>query len=138
VQQSISFNDLIGEQQRRLRDGQPERLGGLEVDHQLEARRLCDWGIARIGARHNFGNVPCGAPILFAKVCPIAYGLRRGGATQYIDRIFSRTSHVQQQEASHNAEIFVKAIHAVDSIRTFYRPIAMPNKRGSQRVKKHK
>src|ERR1700733_2240540 len=71
VQQSTSFNDVVGEQQHRLRDGQPERLGGLEVDHQLEARRLFDWEIARIGARHNFGNVPCGAPILFAKVCPI-------------------------------------------------------------------
>jgi hypothetical protein len=56
VQQSTSFNDLVGEQQHRLRDGQPE------------ARRLFDWEIARIGARHNFGNVPCGAPILFAKV----------------------------------------------------------------------
>jgi hypothetical protein len=56
--------------------------------------------------------------------------------SQYgIDRIFSRTSNVQQQEASHNAEIFVKAIHAGDSIRTCHRPIAMPNKRSSQCVK---
>ncbi len=41
-----------------------------------------------------------------------------GDAAPYIDRIFSRTSNVQQQEASHDAEIFVKAVHAVDSICT--------------------
>src|SRR5271167_1317614 len=39
----------------------------------------------------------------------------RGDAAHYIDRIFSRTSNVQQQEAAHDAEIFVKAIHTVDS-----------------------
>ena len=53
---------------------------------------------------------------------------------QCIDRIFSRTSNVQQQEAPHDAEIFVKAIHAIDLIRTRYCPISMPNKRSSQGV----
>ena len=55
-----------------------------------------------------------------------------------MDRKFSGTRNVQQQEASHNAEIFVKAIQAGDLIRTCYCPIVMPNKRSSQRVKKHK
>jgi predicted metalloprotease with PDZ domain len=64
--------------------------------------------------------------------------LRRGDTVQCIDRIFSSASNVQQQEATHNAEIFVKAIHAGDLIRTCYCPIAVPDKRGSQRVKKHK
>src|SRR5262249_14511980 len=35
-----SLDDLIGSQEQRLRDGEPEGLGGLEVDHQLEFRRL--------------------------------------------------------------------------------------------------
>jgi hypothetical protein len=30
------LDHLVGEQQYGLDDGQPERLGGLEVDHQLE------------------------------------------------------------------------------------------------------
>src|SRR5208337_3154200 len=60
--------------------------------------------------------------------------LRRGNTVQCIDRIFSSTSNVQQQEATHNAEIFVKAIHAGDLIRTCYCPIAVPDKRGSQRI----
>ena len=47
---------------------------------------------------------------------PMAKSLGRADTAQCIDRIFSRTSNVQQQEASHNAKIFVKAIHAVDLI----------------------
>ena len=65
---------------------------------------------------------------------PNSHRLWRGDAEQCIDRIFSRTGNAQQQEASHNAEIFVKAIQAVDLIRTFHCPIAMPDKRSSQRV----
>src|SRR5262249_20756225 len=38
-QQTASLFDLlVGEQQERLGDGQPHRLRGLEVDHQLELR----------------------------------------------------------------------------------------------------
>ena len=68
---------------------------------------------------------------------PILKRLRRGDAAQYIDRIFSGTGSVQQQEASHNAEIFIKAVHAVDTILTCHCPIAMSDKRSSQRVNKH-
>jgi hypothetical protein len=46
--------------------------------------------------------------------------LWRGNTAQCIDRILFRTCNVQQQEASHDAEIFVKAIHAIDSIRTCF------------------
>src|SRR5437867_8354269 len=35
-----SLNDLIGPLQERLRDRQPERLRGLEIDHQLKLRGL--------------------------------------------------------------------------------------------------
>jgi hypothetical protein len=48
-QTSSLFDHLVGGGEHRLRHGQAERLGGLEVDHQLEARRLFDWEIARIG-----------------------------------------------------------------------------------------
>jgi len=34
------FNNLIRPQQQRRRDGEAERLGGLEVDDQLELRSL--------------------------------------------------------------------------------------------------
>src|SRR5215467_9477964 len=36
------FNDLIGAHEDRWRDGQAERLGGPEIDHQLKRGRLLD------------------------------------------------------------------------------------------------
>jgi hypothetical protein len=38
---------------------------------------------------------------------------------------------MQQQEASHDAEIFVKAIHVIDSIRACFCPVALPVDGGS-------
>src|SRR5215475_3458044 len=48
-----SLDDLIGAQQQRWRDGEAERLGGLEIDHQLEFRRLLD---GQIAGNHTLEN----------------------------------------------------------------------------------
>jgi hypothetical protein len=42
-------DNLIRAQEQRRRDRQPKRLGGLEIDDQLELRRLLDGKIARLG-----------------------------------------------------------------------------------------
>ena len=34
-------------------------------------------------------------------------------------------------------KVLVKTLHAVDFVRTFHRPVVMPDKRGSQRVESH-
>jgi hypothetical protein len=36
----VSFDHLVGAGKDRLWDRQTERFGGLEIDHQLEPRRL--------------------------------------------------------------------------------------------------
>ena len=36
----VSLDHLVCGRQERLWDGKAERLGGLEVDHQIETRRL--------------------------------------------------------------------------------------------------
>src|SRR6266481_4364542 len=43
------INHLIRPLQERLGDGRAERLGGLEVDDQLEVRRLLDGQIGGLG-----------------------------------------------------------------------------------------
>src|SRR5580658_944324 len=63
-----------------------------------------------------------------------AQKLPRADIAQCIHGISTSTGNVQQQEASHDADIFVKAIHAVDLFSTLERPISMPDKRRSQCV----
>src|SRR5882724_6242440 len=55
------FDDLIRTSQQRRRDRQPERLGGLEVDDQLELRGLLHREIGRFRALENLvyiGHTP--------------------------------------------------------------------------------
>jgi hypothetical protein len=40
-----------------MRDGQAERLGGLEIDDQLECRRLLDRQIGGLGALEDLSDV---------------------------------------------------------------------------------
>src|SRR5262245_16024238 len=49
-QHSCSFDHLVGAQQDRGRQLDANRLGGLEVDQQLELRRLLDGQIGGLGA----------------------------------------------------------------------------------------
>src|SRR5262249_12441109 len=52
-----SFDDLVGVGEDRWRDRQPERLGGLEIDHQFECGRLLDRQIGGLGAIENLPGV---------------------------------------------------------------------------------
>src|SRR4051794_36944729 len=54
-----SLNQLIRELQQRLRDRYAKRLGGLEVDHQLELGRLLDRQIGWLRAFENFVHKGC-------------------------------------------------------------------------------
>src|SRR5207247_2955576 len=51
------FDHLVRPEQDRLRDREAERLGGLEVDHELELCRLLDRQVAGLGAFEDFVNV---------------------------------------------------------------------------------
>ena len=48
-QEHALFDHVICPQQQRLRDGEPERLGGLEVDDELEGGGLLNWQVAGLG-----------------------------------------------------------------------------------------
>ena len=52
-----SFDDLVGAMEDRLWECQAERLGGLQIDDQLERRRLLDWQIGGLGALEDFSDV---------------------------------------------------------------------------------
>ena len=67
---SVSFDHLVGAGEDRLRHGEAERLCGLQVDDQLEFRRLLDWQIGRIGAVEDLSDIDAGLAIGPVKLGP--------------------------------------------------------------------
>src|SRR4029434_7818047 len=63
------LDDLVCPQERRRRDRQARRLGGLEVDHQLELRRLLDGQVAGPGALEDLVHVDGSSKVCAAKAC---------------------------------------------------------------------
>src|SRR6266851_1189428 len=69
---SSLLDHLIRPQQERLGDREAEGLGGLEVDDQLERRRLLDRQVARLRTLEDLVDVGGSTP----KVCPQAGTVR--------------------------------------------------------------
>src|SRR5262249_61741459 len=65
----VSFLDhLIGPPKERRRDCKAERLGRLEVDHELELCWLLDWKFAGFGAPENLVYVGGGPAVQFRDI----------------------------------------------------------------------
>src|SRR5271165_1702060 len=67
-----SFDDLVGAGEDRLRHGEAERLGGVEIDDQLECRRLLDRQIGRLGALEDLSSINAELAIHVGEAGPIA------------------------------------------------------------------
>src|ERR1700682_1891991 len=54
---NVSFDHLVCAAKQRQRESEAERLGGLQVDDQLDLHRLLDWEIGRLFAFENPARV---------------------------------------------------------------------------------
>ena len=72
-QNSVLFDHLVGGSKLRRRNGQAERLGGLEVDDELELGRRLNWQIGGFRTAKDAVDVIRGAAKQVANVRPITY-----------------------------------------------------------------
>ena len=66
------LDNLVGAHQHRVRHSEAERLGGLEVDDQLEGRRLLDRQIGGLGAFEDRSRVSADQAKGRSEACSIA------------------------------------------------------------------
>src|SRR5262249_9724877 len=72
-----SLNELVGSQQKRLRDRQAERLRCLEVDDQIELGRLLDRQIGGLGPLEDPINVNRRSSLHLRNIYPIGHEATR-------------------------------------------------------------
>src|SRR5215813_15315028 len=70
---ACSFDDFVGAGEHREWQNETQRLGGVEIDDQLELRRLPDRDIGRLGALQYFVYVSCGAPVHVREVRAVGH-----------------------------------------------------------------
>ena len=61
---------LVGNRQQRFRDGDAERLGGREIDDELELGRLHDRQVGGLGAFENAPSIDANLTITLRVVVP--------------------------------------------------------------------
>src|SRR4029453_10939490 len=66
-----SFDDLVGALLKQRRHVEAERLGGLEVDHQLELDRGLDWKLARFCALEDAIDIRRRGPKIIDQVISV-------------------------------------------------------------------
>jgi hypothetical protein len=82
-----SFDHLVGARGQTRRHFKPKRLGGLQIDHELEPGRLHDRKVGGLGALENAAGVDAGLTIGVHKVSSVAdQTAGRGELAQLIDR----------------------------------------------------
>ena len=66
---SCLFDHLVGAAEQRERKREAERLGGIEVDDQLDFGGLLDRQVGRLLALENAAGVDAGAMVRFRQSC---------------------------------------------------------------------
>ena len=73
-QQNVSlFDHLVGAAKERGRDFEAERLGGLEVDDELDFSGLLHWQVGRLVALENPASIVASQTVCIRNSASVAY-----------------------------------------------------------------
>jgi len=70
---AVLIDHLIGAREQRLRHFEAERLGGLQIDHQLVFGRRLHRQVGRLLAPEDAVDVAGGSPVLIDKIRPVGH-----------------------------------------------------------------
>src|SRR5690242_16217722 len=70
---ACSFDDLVGEGEKRLRDSETECLSRRQIYDEIEFGRLLDRDVARLRAVQNLINIISSAPKQIRIVCGVGH-----------------------------------------------------------------
>ena len=68
-----SFDHLVGTRYHCLRKGDPERLGSLEINHQLKLGRLLDWQVRWLRPFQDAVDLGRGLPVQVEQVIAVGH-----------------------------------------------------------------
>jgi len=106
----MSFDHLRRAQQDRARQLEPERLGGLQVDDEVDLGRLRDWQIGGLCALEDFVNEGCVVARHAPLVHKILNGLKDRPMQPELVKVFIAEFHaeINRQRDGHDQERALK------------------------------
>src|SRR5262249_43427617 len=68
-----SFDHLVGDREHARRNVETKRLGGLEIDDELELGRLNDRKVAHLASLEDARNIGAGLSVAVREACAVAH-----------------------------------------------------------------
>src|SRR5262245_24810287 len=107
-QHSCSLDHLVSGRERLVGHGEAERLGGLEVDDQLDFPGFIDWQVGRLRSLEYAASVKADVVVRLRKIAPVAHQTAGyGKSAKLIDRRDRLAQRQSRQLFDPSIEVYI-------------------------------